>query len=180
MTVTQNESGLASELPASSLKERLAKRRKELESEANFELPVPGYDGLWARYRVLGYEEIRGIGLRIEEEAADQTSAERLTAAETLAEACIELLEHVGADDRGKPVFESLGKRWSAATVNEFFGASLPDGVIARDAVLAVFPYPRDMLMMSHFQEYMEEGMKYLPEIEQAMQGESRAASAAT
>ena len=167
---------------APTLKERLAKRRRELEQNTTFELPVLGYeaDGLWARYRALGYAETRAIGLRIEGETNDQASGERLTAAETLAEACVELLEITGTDDEGKPTFQSLGYRWTAQAAREFFDIDLPEGVVARDAITYIFPYPRDILMMKHFDDYISAAMGFLPEIEQILMGESRAPSGAT
>src|SRR5690349_13080998 len=116
MSVTEETGASAEVVPAPSFKERLAQRRRELESNTTFELEVPGYDGLWARYRPLGYEEVRAIGLRIEKDVASmgmngdeaQVMGERLTAAETLAEACVELLEAKGAG-----VFETTGYRWT-------------------------------------------------------------------
>lgn len=179
MSIT-NDTGTPVRVVPLTFKERLAQRRRELESDATFELEVPGYEDLWARYRVLGYEEIRGIGLRVEDETDDTVTAERLTAAGTLAEACIELLEFKGTDDNNKPIFESTGGKWSASTVREYFEINLPDGVAAREAVLAVFPYPRDLLMMTHSQEYLEEAMEYVPKLERVMQGESRGATAPT
>jgi hypothetical protein len=166
--------------PALTFKERLARARKELEADAVFDLEVPWYPDLWATYRVLGFEEIRSVGIRVEAETQDQVTAERLTAAQTLAESCLELKEFRGYDDKGKPILEGTGYRWSAAAARELFGVELPEGVEAPDAVIAIFPYPRDMLMMNHFQEYLAAGMSYMPEIERVLQGESPAASAAT
>lgn len=180
MSTIEEPGATTQAVPALTFKERLAQRRRELESNANFEIAVPGYQDLWARYRVLGYEEIRGIGVRVEEETDDSISRERLTAASTLAEACVELLELKGRDHANKPVFESTGCRWSATAARDFFEVDLPEGVVARDAVMAIFPYPRDMLMMSHFEDYLAESMGYLPELEKVLQGESPAASAAT
>jgi hypothetical protein len=181
MSTTDEEAGTSVEVtPALTFKQRLAQRRKELEADATFELEVNGYPGLWARYRILGYEEIRDIGIRIEGEVTSQSAGERLTAATTLAEACLELLELKGYDDKGKPILEGMGFKWTAMAARELFDVELPDGVVARDAIMAIFPYPRDMLMMQHFENYLEQGMGYIPEIERVLQGESRAASAAT
>lgn len=169
------------EVPELSFKQRLAKRRKELEDTTSIQIRVPGYEDLWARYRVLGYEESRDIARRVEEEAAgDMTTMERLNAATMLAEACEELLEYKGLDAERKPVFEATGFRWSAAAARDLFESEVPDGAIARDAVMAIFPYPRDMLMMTHYEEYIGEAMGFLPEIERILQGESSAASAQT
>lgn len=162
-------------IPVASFKERLVQRRRELEQNTTFELPVPGYADLYAMYRALGFEEIRAIGLRIEEETSDQVTGERLTAAETLSDACIELMERKADDPNGKPVLEGLGYRWSAAAARELFGVELPDGVVARDAIQKIFPYPRDMLMMTHFQDYLTESMGFLPQIEEILRGESPA-----
>jgi hypothetical protein len=160
-----------------SLKERLARKRRELEENTTFEIPVPGYEkeGLWARYRALGFEDVRNIGIRIEGETSDQVTGERLTAAETLTEACIELLEFQGYGPDGQPKFDELGYRWTAAAGRDLFGIDIPDGVTARDAIMMVFPYPRDLLMTNHFQGYLEASMGYLPQMEEIMRGESAA-----
>lgn len=171
----EEQAPTVSSVPPVSFKDRLARRRQELESDAVFEMPVPGYDDLWARYRVLGYEEIRNVGLRVEAETREQVAGERLTAAATLAEANIDLLEYKGQDDQGRPIFEALGYRWSWRAAQDLFGVENAEGMTARDALLHIFPYPRDMLLANHFQEYLELGMSFLPRIEEVLQGESRA-----
>lgn len=167
-------------LPIMSFKQKLALRRKELEADATFELPVPGYEDLWARYKALGYEEVRSIGLRVEEETDDQVTGERLTAAATLAEACVDLLEFKGLDEHRKPTFENLGCRWSWQAGRDLFELDIPEGVAARDVLTMIFPYPRDMLMMNHFEEYLASAMGYLPEIEKILLGESKGRSDVT
>lgn len=178
MSFTDNVSVAVAAAP--SFKEKLAQRRKELEENTSFEMAVPGYENLWARYRVLGYEDMRSLGLAIETEVENQAAGERLTAAATLLRACDELLEFQGPDAQGKPIFASLGCRWSLYAARELFGLELPDGVEDREALLQIFPYPRDMLLVTHFNDYVEMGMGYLPQIEEALMGESPAASAAT
>lgn len=181
MPASPNEAGAPiGVVPALTFKQRLSQRRKELEADATFAIEVNGYPDLWARYKILGFEEVRGIGLRVEAEVDDQVTGERLTAATSLAEACIELCEYKGRDDKGAPILEGTGFKWTAAAARELFEVELPEGVVARDAVLAIFPYPRDMLMMQHFEDYLTEGMGFIPEIEAILSGESRAASAAT
>jgi hypothetical protein len=167
-------------VPATSFKERLARRRRELEAAHPFVLEVPGYEDLYARYRVLGFEDIRGIGTRVEKETSDQAHGERLTAAETLAIACEGLLERRGTDDSDQPIYHELGHVWDVAGVRELFEVDLPDFAAQRDAVMAVFPAPRDMLMMKHFNEYLEQAMGYLPEIEELLAGEPGGPSAGT
>lgn len=167
-------------VPALSFKQQLSQRRKELENAASFELEIPGYKDFWARYRPLGYEEVRAIGLRVEQETADQAAGERLVAAETLAEACVDLLHLKSVDDESKPIFEQLGYRWSWEAGRDLFDLSVPEGTYARDVVTMVFPYPRDMLMMRHFQDFLAESMGFLPEIEEILMGESRGRSDGT
>lgn len=183
MSVTQEETQISTEAQSGgSLKERLSRARRELEENTTFELPVAGYEkeGLWARYRALGFSDVRAIGQRLEEETTDQIEGERLTAAATLSEACVQLLEYKGVGADGKPAFEELGYRWSAAAARDLFGVEVPDGVDMRDAVMMVFPYPRDLLMTNHFQAYLEASMGYLPQIEEILRGESQAPSGAT
>ncbi len=184
-----DEPGTSTEVvPAASFKERLARRRRELEADTTFELKVPGYDDLWARCRALGAEEMRLIGLRIEGEVAEmglepeeaQARGERLTAAESLSEACIELLEFKGLNDQQRPIFESTGYRFTWQAARDLFGVDLPEGVSARTAVEFIFPYPRDMLMLMMSSDYMERSLGFLPEIDKVLSGESPAASAAT
>ncbi len=179
MSTTKAGAG-TSVAPASTFKQRLAQRRKELEADAIFPLEVAGYPDLWANYRILGFEEIRGIGLRVEEETPDLITRERLTAATTLAEACVELFEFKGTDDEGKPILEKMGYRWSAESARELFDVELPEGVNAREALMAIFPYPRDLLMMQHFEDYLSKGMGYVPEIEALLSRELKEPSAPT
>lgn len=182
MSITTHPGMSHNGVPELTFKERLRARRKSLVDNVVFEMPIPGYekDGLWGRYRVLGYEEIRGISVRVEGETDDPITVERLTAAVTLVESCEELLELTGNDDNGKPIFQSTGYRWSPAAASELFDVHLPDGVAQRDAIMQIFPYPRDILMMKHFEDYLGASMGYLPEIEEVLQGESQAASAPT
>lgn len=178
---TTEQMGTDQSVPSLSFKARLAERRKELTENTVVDIQVPVYDNLWARYRILGYEEIRGIGMRVEQETDDAVTAERLTAATTLAEACIELLEFKGKDPQGKPIFEQTGYSWGASVARDLFEIEgIPEGVPKRDALIAIFPYPRDLPMMTHFEEYLREGQTFLPEIEEVLQGESLAASAPT
>ncbi len=170
-------------LPATSFKERLAQRRKELEAKTSVVLAVPGYEhlGLYARYRVLGYEDIREIGLRQETEAMTQTEGERNTAAQTLADACEDLMEKTGEDEEGRPIFQTLGYRWSAKAASDLFEVdNLPEGALAVTAVKAIFPYPHDMLMMRHFQEYLADADLGIGEMEGQILGESQVPSAGT
>lgn len=179
MAVTDEAGASVEVAPALTFKERLAKRRKELESDVTFEIEVPGYEDLWSRYRVLGYDEIRNIGMKVADEGGDAIYRERMNAAATLAEACVELLEFRGYEN-GKPVYESTGYKWSAEAARDLFQVPLPDGVANKDAIIQIFPYPRDMLMMKHFEDYLAEGMGFLPEIEETLQRELPGASAAT
>ncbi len=181
MSIAEGDVETTAVQPDVSFQQKLARRRQELEQVTTFELQVPGYEDLWARYRALGYEDVRAIGLKIEEElgnqgdpVATQITGERLTAAATLAEACIDLLQYKGRDDQGKPIFQVLGYRWSEKAGRELFELDIPEGVAAREVLTMVFPYPRDMLMMTHNQEYLEESMGYLPQIEELLMGESK------
>ena len=188
MSITQEAGASTEVVPALSFKERLAQRRKELEANTTFEIEVPGYDGLWARYRTLGHEENRLIGLGIEKEIAEmgleddkaQATGERLTAAGVLAEACIELLEFKGRDDQRRPIFQSTGYRWTGQAARDLFDVDIPPGVDARTALGFIFPYPRDMLLALMFNQYMEQASGYLPEMEQQLMGESQAPSGPT
>ena len=165
-----------------SFKAGLSQRRKDLQANTTFDMPVPGYDdlALWVRYRVLGFEDLKAIGLEIESETSDQTLGERLTASQTLVAACEDLLHYKGRDSQSKPILASLGYQWGLSAARDLFEVELPEGVADREALLEIFPYPRDMLLVTHFNDYVEMGMSYLPSIDEVIQGESRAAPAAT
>ena len=165
-------------IPAASFKDRLAQKRRELVEKSVFELAVPGYEelGLYARYRVLGYTDVRQMGLRNEGEAQTTAEGERNTAADVLAEACVGLLEKTGVDEEGKPVFTELGYRWTANAARDLFGIELPEGVLDRTAIQSIFPYPHDMPMMRHFNDYMTEADMGNENIEETLLGESPAA----
>lgn len=170
-------------VPAASFEERLARRRKEKLAKAFFELPVSGYEslGLWARYRVLGYDDVRTIGLRNEEEAVSVSASERATAADVLTEACLTLLEKTGVDESGKLTFRELNYRWSAAAARDLFDVDdLPEGTPDAAAIQTIFAPPHDMPMMTHFQQYMERADMGIGEVEGSFMGESRAGSEET
>jgi hypothetical protein len=118
----------------SSLQERVAARRKERERERTFVLPVPGYeDVLHARYRPLPFEDLHDLQQRHED---DGDTAEGILGlrADTLARACVELLER--SPDGS---FRSLGFGWQPAGVREHLIPGLPESATARDTVFALF-----------------------------------------
>lgn len=151
----------------SSLQERLAARREQLQQERTFVLPVLGYEdvGLHARYRVLSYEELRKIGKR-NEKLEGTTEGELAVAADTLINACVELIERNDDDS-----YVGLGHRWTPAAVRELFGLDLAPDATAREAVHAVLPGTQLML---HFNEYDGGLSDVAPEIAKEMaEGES-------
>lgn len=169
-------------VPEVSVKGRFAARRRELQSKTVLDpLAVPGYDGLYARYRILGYEDMREIGLRNEEEAPSIAEGEKWTAADTLVDACVDLMEPIGKDDEGRLIFQSLSYRWTAQAARDLFETEVPEDATGREALLSVFPYPQDMLLMTHFQEYVTDAnLAGINDLEPRLMGESRAASEPT
>lgn len=113
----------------SSLQERVAARRKQRAKERTFVLPVRGYEdlGLYVRYKVVGYEEVKDILTRDEGDLA--------RFADTLIEACVEFCEKDGDD------YQGLGCRWSSAAgvLKDKVGIEVPADMTARDNVFAVF-----------------------------------------
>lgn len=157
----------------SSLQERFARVREERSrsDEYTFELPVPGYEqiGLWARYRVLDYKELRQIGNDVALEKIKNDSEEELAEyATTIIRACVELLEKTGDDS-----FQSLGYGWSADGIRKL-GADLPEGATARQAVFAVFNGPMGgNHLFHHFREFSTRADEVGPALTEDVQGES-------
>lgn len=142
-------------------------RRRQRAKERSFVLPVRGYEdvGLNARYRVLGYEELRDIDLRNKD--LDGPEGELARYADTLIEACEELLD----GDQG------LGCKWSstAAVLREKLGVDVPEGAGARDNVFAVFNGTgggNDLFL--HWHEWDLEASKTVEEIDEEQAGEFR------
>lgn len=155
----------------STLKERLAARREDLQHERDVVLPIPGYEDMLAgRYRVLSYRELRRIGKR-NQGLEGTEDGELILAADTLIEACSELLE---VKDDG--AYASTGQRWNANGVRELFGADLPEGATARDAIFHVFP-PTQTELMLHFNDYDEHLKQVVSEVDDKLVGESEARS---
>jgi len=160
----------------SSVQERLAARREQLQHDRFCELPVPGYeDILLARYRILGRTELKPIARN--NAGQDEDEQELCNALDTLIQACEDLLELKGSED-GKPVYESLGRKWTVATAREYFGVELPTDATARDALLAIFP-PTQTELLAHFIAYDAELLTTAAEVDGAIQGNSEARSAA-
>ena len=123
----------------SSLQERAAARRQQLEQDHSFVLPLPGYEDMFAvRYRALSYGEMWRIS---DKNGALPNSPETDMAnfADLLINGCVEFLE-VKPDGS----YQSLGHKWGDAKgINESFGLGLPEGATARECVFAVFSGPQ-------------------------------------
>lgn len=154
---------------AGSLKDRLARRREELRAERKVVLPVTGYEdeGLYVRYKVLTYRQLRAIGKRLER-VADTPEGELALAQDTLIYACETLLERLSDDEDGRPVYRELGMQWSSQTATELFGVGAT--ATAREALTAIFP---EMDLIMHFREYDSEVTAIHPEVEKLLSGES-------
>lgn len=152
----------------SSLKERAAARRRQLEEDKSFVVPLIGYEDMFAvRYRALPLEDQMKIGERNAElKKAEQAVA---NAADTIINSCIEFLEVKGKDE-----YVSLGCKWTADTARELFGAELPEGASARDAVSAVFSGPLGTTrLVVHADACDSETIKALSAVDEVISGES-------
>lgn len=157
-----------------SVKSFLTERRKKITADNHFDIPVPGYeDRLVARYATLDWHRTRAIGMRQENEP-DKILAEVNMAADTLTNACIDLL--IKKDDG---TLASTGYTWNTQTARELFGAEEHELVqgTAREAILMIFPSDTSVVM--HFSTYSELSSKAQTAIEAEVQGESEATSVA-
>jgi hypothetical protein len=156
----------------SSFQERMAARREYREQVHTFELPVLGYEdiGLYARYKVLPYEELRAIG-KSNEKVAETVEGELAIAADTLIRACVGLLEKTG-ETAGRPEYRELGCRWDPKGVREKLGVEVV-GDTARAAIFAVFNGPSGGNELSrHFLAYDAETEKVNTQIDEEQLGE--------
>ena len=130
-------------------------------------LPVRGYEdlGLKARYRVLDYTELRDIDDR--NQGADGPEGELARYADTLIEACVDLLD---GDT-------SLGCRWGSASavLRDTLGVDVPDGSTARQNVFAIFNGEsggNDLFL--HWNAWDREASKTTAELDEEQAGESQ------
>jgi hypothetical protein len=152
-----------------SLQERLRATRNALQEERTFVLGVQGYarDGLYARYRVLPYDELRRIGRR-HRGLQGTTEGEIAVAAVTLANACVEVLEK----DKESGEYKVVGNGWTPDVVADLFGAVLPDGATSMNAVYEVFSGPSGTTnLMMHWQDYNEKVADTVSEIDEVIRG---------
>lgn len=175
MSATEVEPEATLDIPAlastnGSLRDRLAARRHELQQERTFILKVQGYEdlGLHARYRVLPYEALRRIGEN-NKRAEGSAEGELAVAAATLIQACVELLER-----REDGSYLPLGYSWSVEAAHDLFEVDLPDGALASNAMREIFAGPGGSTnMMLHFRDYDEQLAQAMPEVDEAIRGNS-------
>jgi hypothetical protein len=139
--------------PAGSLSDRIAQRRAERERKRAeiLTIPVEGYEDLFAAsYRRLKYEEKGTIAHRHDGIGSDAT-AEIAASADFLINGCVDILEVTGEDEAGKPIYRSLGKRWTAATIAELFQVEIAPQTAARTAMLLAFDHED---LNAHFLAY--------------------------
>ncbi len=168
-----------------SLEDRVAARREERQRAraSLLIIPVPGYkDLLAARYRVLQWEEKMDIvrrhkGLLNSEDGplGGNTTDTVATAADMLIAACEEILEVSGKDDNGKPLYRSLGQRWTAPMILETFRLPLPPEATVRHALIVALGSEE---IIDHFGDYTRECDAILAEGDAVAQGEAPASVA--
>lgn len=151
---------------AASLQELIAARRAQRERERTFVVPVRGYEdlGLKARYRPLGYEELRDVDDRNQD--AEGAEGELSRYADSLLEANVDLLQ----DD------QSLGCRWSSgpAALRDKLGIDVADGSTSRQCLFAVFNGPgggNDLFL--HWTLWDREASRVVEQIDEEQVGES-------
>ena len=174
MSATDVEPEVAPELSVvasnGSLRDRLAAKRRELQQDRTFVLKVQGYEteGLYARYRVLPYETLRRVGEN-NKRLEGSPEGELAIAADTLNQACVELLER-----REDGSYLSLECRWSDPKAWDLFGVELPEGATTRTAMYEIFTGPGGSTnLMLHFKDYDEQLSNAMPEIDEAIRGNS-------
>jgi hypothetical protein len=131
------------EPPAGSLSARVAQRRAERERKRSeiLTIPVVGFEDLLAAsYRRLSFEQKGGIVHRHDGIGSD-TNVEIAAAADFLINACTDLLEVTGEDENGKPTYQSLGKRWTTASIANLFEMEFTLNTSVRTAMLAAFDH---------------------------------------
>lgn len=152
-----------------SLRTRLREKRRRLAEDNMFELPVPGFaeEGIWARYRVLRYEDLRQIGEN--NKNLKGFDSELAIAADTLAWASAGLL--LKKDDGS---FEELGYYWTAEAARELFGVEgLSDDSTNSHVFQQIFDGPSGTTnIMLHFVAYDQRLQGLIPELDEAMRGE--------
>lgn len=158
---------------AGSLRDRIARRKRELEQqpEHTIILPVPRFeDILSVQYRPLEYREMFRIETRHEKRP---DGAERLlfVAADKLVNACERLVEPAGAD-----TYKDTGHRWSVEAARDLFDIDLPEKTTARQALIAIFD--DEELLIRHASDYEEQRRAIHPRLEEKLTGESEASSA--
>lgn len=162
------DGGVVTATAGGSVRDRAKARRRELQEERAFTIPLKGYEDMFAvYYRVLSYEEYREIGKRHDENTPD---GELAVYADTLIMACLDILE---LDENGKET--STGQRWTPAAVDALFGVEeLPADATARQAIRAVLPSNELAL---HFNDYDKGADKAGPLVERRLEGEFGAGS---
>lgn len=143
-----DEASAETQVADGSLASRIAARRAKLQANSDKVFDVPGYEGiLAARYRVLGWTEMRGIGKR-HERMEDEALQELYVAADNLILACDDVLEVKPDGTR-----ESLNLRWGTALADRL-GVTVPENVPGsreRQALLAIIA--RDTWVITHYGE---------------------------
>ncbi len=104
---------LAGPLPDSPLAEgqspfeALRRKREGIEVEKQIQLEIPGYEGnLAARYKSLGYREIRKQAKRIASKGGDEAENEVTYAATVIARMCETILYRASDEDQLRPIHE--------------------------------------------------------------------------
>jgi hypothetical protein len=133
-----------------SLSQRIAQRRRERERlrGTTVVLPVPGYSDLFgARYRRLEGTEIVEIS-----ERPDVANDDEAGALDMLINGCTDILAVDGFDEDNKPIYTSLGMRWTTATITQLFEQEFPPDFPVRAALRQVLDYKE---ISKHFKAYL-------------------------
>lgn len=161
-----------------SLRDRVEQRRRELERqpEQTILLPIPGYEDLLvAQYRALRYREMFAIESR-HESNPDKAEGTLFALADKLIAACERILEPVGYDEDGHETYQDTGHRYNARAARELFGAELPEGATARQALLAIFgDADGEERLVLHGADYERERQRVRQHSDSRAEGESQA-----
>ena len=159
-----------------SLSDRVAARRKQREQKrsAILTIPVDGYEDLFAAsYRRVTPTEKEQILDRFDLDANGIPKDRIGSSIDLLVKGCVDILEVTGKDADGKPVYRSLGKRWTSATIAELFQVDeemVGDRPSVRETLRAALD-AEDLL--SHFNAYARATRDLTDEDEKELPGES-------
>jgi hypothetical protein len=162
---------------AGSLQDRIAAQEAELQQapEHAIILPIPWLAGFSVQYRALSMRECFKLESR-SDKVKDAYDKNLNAVCDKLINACEAILEDRGVID-GQETYEQTPYKWGATAARDLFRRSLPDAATARQGLLAIFP--DEEILFDHFAAYEVERKRVRTGLDQSLEGNSEASSAA-